>query len=64
MFYYTVTFIHEYWHITTTVEVAEFTSEDDIIEMAQDWIHGTSGLNLDNYRFVDIEVDYAGVVDA
>ena len=61
MLLYNVTFIHAYWHITTTVEVADNIMHDDVISVAKDWIHGTSGLDLDKYRFVDIEVDYAGV---
>ena len=62
MFVYNVTFIHSCWHITTTVEVVEYDNDEDIIEMAADWIMGTSGLELSEYKFVDIDVEYAGEI--
>ena len=62
MFVYNVTFVHPYWHITTTVEVVEYDNDEDIIELAEDWIYRTSGLELSGHKFVDIDVEYAGEV--
>lgn len=61
---YNVTFIHEYWHITTTIEHDGRGAHwhDEAVEMAADWIMGTSGLDLTKYNFIDIDVEYAGEV--
>ena len=41
MFVYNVTFVHPYWHITTTVEHSGDGTdwEDEVIELAEDWIY-------------------------
>lgn len=63
---YNVTFVHPYWHITTTVEhpgAATMTDiREEVIELAEDWIYRTSGLELSGHKFVDIDVEYVGEV--
>lgn len=66
MFVYNVTFIHSYWHMTTTIE-SEFdiTANDEadthIAEAASEWIYSTCGFSPMDYANVDIEVEYEGV---
>ena len=64
MFVYNVTFVHPDWHITTTVEHSGDGAdwEDEVIELAEDWIYRTSGLELSGHKFLHIDVDYSGEV--
>lgn len=64
MFVYNVTFIHPHWHITTTVEHSGDGAhwEDEVIELAEEWIYRTGGPDLIGHKFVDIDVEYAGEV--
>lgn len=60
---YSVTFINDYWHMTTTVEHDASSAHwrEEVIEKAADWIRATSGLDLARFTFVDIDVDYEGL---
>lgn len=60
---YNVTFINDYWHITTTVEhdCSSAHWREEVIEKAAELIRVTSGLDLDRFTFVDIAVDYEGL---
>jgi len=67
MFVYNVTFIHSYWHMTTTIEseydIPSHNSEewDHIVQAASEWIHSTCGFDPIDYANVDIDVEYSGV---
>lgn len=62
MFEYNVTFIADYFHVTTTVHVVE---NDDVeaIEAAYAFLMNNLGMPMDQYKYVDIEADYVGFIN-
>lgn len=66
MFVYNVTFIHSYWHMTTTIESEHENPERDsdewmyLVEAASEFIHSTCSFSPIDYANVDVDVEYMG----